>query len=186
MAQTIELEGTGSFFHVHEKYQSQYAKDNNYDGSYSMQLAIDKNSPEFETLKNAVKAEGIRTNSATMKLRDGDKVLNREKEPVAPNQWLLSAKSRFNVSVVDIEGNELELTAEPNDESHVVMAITIKKNRKGEAAYYLLGVQIIEQGDKEPFKQEVYKFCAFGKPAESKPAEQTDEEFNEEFDSNLE
>ena len=120
--------------------------------SYGIQLEMSKdpNDPTFKTLVDAVKRAGVHANRESMKLVDGDTVTRRDGTPVAPGKWLIDARSKFDVDVVDVNGHPISLDEEPGDGTQVVAAINVKSNRdQSKAIYFLTGV-MIEKLEKRP------------------------------------
>lgn len=131
--------------------------------AYSIQLEIpkDPNAPTFKTLVDAVKRAGVHANRETMKLGDGDTITRRDGSPVAPGKWLIDARSKFDVEVVDTNGQPIHLSEEPGDGTQIVAAINVKANRdKSKAIYFLSGV-MIEKLEKRPDTH--YVFSRFRK-----------------------
>ena len=127
-------------------------KDVDNAASYGIQLEVpkDPNDPTFKTLVDAVKRAGVHANRESMKLGDGDTVTRRDGTPVAPGKWLIDARSKFDVDVVDVNGEHMQLDEEPGDGTQVVAAINVKANRdKSKAIYFLAGV-MIEKLEKRP------------------------------------
>lgn len=186
-ANIIEIESKASMIHLKDKQKAgdglrdsiiQHGgtqQDVDNAASYSIQLEIpkDPNDPTFKTLVDAVKRAGVHANRDSMKLGDGDTVTRRDGTPVAPGKWLIDARSKFDVDVVDTNGQPFHLDEEPGDGTLVVAAINVKSNRdKSKAIYFLAGV-MIEELEKRPDTH--YVFNRFRK------AEQPDMDFEYEM-----
>jgi len=165
----IEIEGTGSMFHILTKYTSNYGRDHGFEPQYSVQIAVPKKGAAFDELKKAAKENGIILNSNSMKLRKGDEVTSKTGEILFPDQWLLNASTGFGFSIVDSNAKDFRLDKEPGNGTKAVFALNVKANSNGEARYYLAGVQILEL---EEYENEEYKF---------KPRTQTDTDEPEGF-----
>jgi len=163
-ANIIEIESKASMIHLKDK---QTAGDGLRDSiiqhggtqqdvenaaSYGIQLEISKdpNDPTFKTLVDAVKRAGVHANRESMKLGDGDTVTRRDGTPVAPGKWLIDARSKFDVDVVDVNGQPINLNEEPGDGTQVVAAINVKSNRDQSKAIYFLSGVMIEKLEKRP------------------------------------
>ena len=185
-ANIIEIESKASMIHLRDKQQAGDGlrdsiiqrggtqKDVENAASYGIQLEASKdpNDPTFKTLVDAVKRAGVHANRESMKLGDGDAVTRRDGTPVAPGKWLIDARSKFDVDVVDVNGQPMQLDEEPGDGTQVVAAINVKSNRdKSKAVYFLSGV-IIEKLEKRPDTH--YVFSRFRK------AEQPDMGYDDE------
>ena len=185
-ANIIEIESKASMIHLKAKQKAgdglrdsilQHGgtqKDVDNAASYGIQLEIpkDPNDPTFKTLVDAVKRAGVHANRESMKLVDGDMVTRRDGTPVAPGKWLIDARSKFDVDVVDTTGQPIHLDEEPGDGTLVVAAINVKANRdKSKAIYFLAGV-MIEKLEKRPDTH--YVFSRFRK-AEQVAAVQPDD-----------
>ena len=142
--------------------------------SYGVQLEVSKdpNDPTFKTLVGAVKRAGVHANRESMKLGDGDMVTRRDGTPVAPGKWLIDARSKFDVDVVDVNGQPVHLDEEPGDGTLVVAAINVKANRDKSKAIYFLSAVMIEKLEKRPDSH--YVFSRFRK-AEQVGADQPDD-----------
>ena len=142
-------------------------KDVDNAASYGIQLEVSKepNDQTFKTLVDAVKRAGVHANRESMKLVDGDTVKRRDGTPVAPGKWLIDARSKFDVDVVDTTGQPFHLDEEPGDGTSVAAAINVKANRdKSKAIYFLAGV-MIEKLEKRPDTH--YVFSRFRKTEQS-------------------
>lgn len=174
-ANIIEIESKASMIHLRDKQQAGdrlrdsiiqrggTQKDVENSASYGIQLEVSKdpNDPTFKTLVDAVKRAGVHANRESMKLGDGDTVTRRDGTPVAPGKWLIDARSKFDVDVVDTNGQPMQLDEEPGDGTQVVAAINVKSNRdKSKAIYFLSGV-MIEKLEKRPDTH--YVFSRFRK-----------------------
>lgn len=174
-ANIIEIESKASMIHLKDKQKAGDAlrdsilqhggtqQDVENAASYGLQLEIpkDPNDPTFKTLVDAVKRAGVHANRDSMKLVDGDMVTRRDGTPVAPGKWLIDARSKFDVDVVDMNGQPVNLDEEPGDGTQVVAAINVKSNRdKSKAIYFLAGV-MIEKLEKRPDTH--YVFTRFRK-----------------------
>ena len=142
-------------------------KDVDNAAAFGIQLEVSKdpNDPTFKMLVDAVKRAGVHANRESMKLVDGDTVTRRDGTPVAPGKWLIDARSKFDVDVVDTTGQPVPLDEEPGDGTQVVAAINVKANRdKSKAIYFLTGV-MIEKLEKRPDTH--YVFSRFRKTEQS-------------------
>jgi len=163
-ANIIEIESKASMIHLKDKQQAGDGlrdsiinnggtqQDVENAASYGIQLEVSKdpNDPTFKTLVDAVKRAGVHANRESMKLVDGDTVTRRDGTPVAPGKWLIDARSKFDVDVVDVNGLPVDLDEEPGDGTQVVAAINVKSNRdQSKAIYFLTGV-MIEKLEKRP------------------------------------
>lgn len=163
-ANIIEIASKASMIHLKDKQKvgdglrdsilanGGTQKDVDNAASYSIQLEVSKdpNDPTFKTLVDAVKRAGVHANRESMRLVDGDMVTRRDGTPVAPGMWLIDARSKFDVDVVDTTGQPINLDDEPGDGTMVVAAINVKANRdKSKATYFLAGV-MIEKLEKRP------------------------------------
>ena len=163
-ANIIEIESKASMIHIKDKQQAGDGlrdsiinnggtqQDVENAASYGIQLEVSKdpNDPTFKTLVDAVKRAGVHANRESMKLVDGDTVTRRDGTPVAPGKWLIDARSKFDVDVVDVNGLPVDLDEEPGDGTQVVAAINVKSNRdQSKAIYFLTGV-MIEKLEKRP------------------------------------
>lgn len=163
-ANIIEIESKASMIHLRDKQQAGdrlrdsiiqrggTQKDVENAASYSIQLEVPKNpnDPTFKTLVDAVKRAGVHANRESMKLGDGDTVTRRDGTPVAPGKWLIDARSKFDVDVVDVNGQQMQLDEEPGDGTQVVAAINVKANRDQSKAIYFLSAVMIEKLEKRP------------------------------------
>lgn len=149
-------------------------KDVDNAASYGIQLEVSKspNDPTFKTLVDAVKRAGVHANRESMKLVDGDMVKRRDGTPVAPGKWLIDARSKFDVDVVDTTGQPIHLDEEPGDGTLVVAAINVKANSDQSKAIYFLAGVMIEKLEKRPDSH--YVFSRFRK-AEQVAAAQPDD-----------
>ena len=185
-ANIIEIESKASMIHLKGKQKAGEGlaqhifasggtqKDVDNAASYGIQLEVSKdpNDPTFKTLVDAVKRAGVHANRESMKLGDGDAVARRDGTPVAPGKWLIDARSKFDVDVVDVNGQPIQLDEEPGDGTQVVAAINVKANRdKSKAIYFLTGV-MVEKLEKRPDTH--YVFSRFRK-AEQPPMSDDDE-----------
>ena len=135
--------------------------------AYSIQLEVpkDPNDPTFKTLVDAVKRAGVHANRESMKLVDGDTVTRRDGTPVAPGNWLIDARSKFDVDVVDTNGQPITMSEEPGDGTQVIAAINVKANRDKSKAIYFLSAVMIEKLEKRP--ETHYTFSRFRKAKQS-------------------
>ena len=142
--------------------------------SYGVQLEVSKdpNDPTFKTLVDSVKRAGVHANRESMKLVDGDAVTRRDGTPVAPGKWLIDARSKFDVDVVDTTGQPFKMDEEPGDGTMVVAAVNVKANRDQSKAIYFLAGVMIEKLEKRPDTH--YVFSRFRK-AEQIPAVHPDD-----------
>lgn len=140
----IEVEGTGSMFHIVNKYNSNYGKEHGFDPQYSVQVAIPKKGAMFDDLKKEAKELGVHLNAKSMSLRDGDTVTSKQGEVLFPDQWLFNANTAYDFSIVDANAKDYQLTSEPGNGTKAVFAVNVKAGRNGELRYYLAGVQILE------------------------------------------
>ena len=178
-ANIIEIESQASMIHLKDKQTAGdrlrdsilanggTQKDVDNAAAYGIQLEVSKdpNDPTFKTLVDAVKRAGVHANRESMKLVDGDTVTRRDGTPVAPGKWLIDARSKFDVDVVDVNGQSIDLDEEPGDGTLVVAAINVKANRdKSKAIYFLTGV-MIEKLEKRPDTH--YVFSRFRKPQQT-------------------
>ena len=147
-------------------------KDVDNAASYGIQLEVSKDpkDPTFKTLVDAVKRAGVHANRESMKLVDGDTVTRRDGTPVAPGMWLIDARSKYDVDVVDTTGQPIHFDEEPGDGTMVVAAINVKANRdKSKAIYFLAGV-MIEKLEKRPDTHYVFsRFRQNGQSANVQP-----------------
>ena len=163
-ANIIEIESKASMIHLKDKQQAgdglrdsiiQHGgtqQDVDDAAAYGIQLEISKdpNDTTFKTLVDAVKHAGVHANRESMKLGDGDTVTRRDGTPVAPGKWLIDARSKFDVDVVDMNGQPINLDEEPGDGTQVVAAINVKSNRDQSKAIYFLSGVMIEKLEKRP------------------------------------
>ena len=178
-ANIIEINSKASMIHLKDKQQVGIGlrdsiinnggtqKDVDNAASYGIQLEVskDQNDPTFKTLVDAVKRAGVHANRESMKLVDGDMVTRRDGTPVAPHMWLIDARSKFDVDVVDTTGQPVIMDEEPGDGTQVVAAINVKANRdKSKAIYFLAGV-MVEKLEKRPDSH--YVFSRFRKAEQS-------------------
>ena len=142
-------------------------KDVDNAAAYSIQLEVSKdpNDPTFKTLVDAVKRAGVHANRESMKLVDGDTVTRRDGTPVAPHMWLIDARSKFDVDVVDTTGQPVIMDEEPGDGTQVIAAINVKANRDKTKAIYFLSAVMIEKLEKRP--ETHYTFSRFRKAEQS-------------------
>lgn len=171
----IEIASKASMIHLRDKQQAGDGlrdsiianggtqKDVDNAASYGIQLEVSKdpNDPTFKTLVDAVKHAGVHANRESMKLGDGDTVTRRDGTPVAPGKWLIDARSKFDVDVVDVNGQPMQLDEEPGDGTQVVAAINVKANRDMSRAIYFLAGVMIEKLEKRPDSH--YVFSRFRK-----------------------
>ena len=163
-ANIIEIESKAGMIHLKDKQQAgdglrdsiinnggtQQDVDNAASYGIQLEMSKDPNNPTFKTLVDAVKRAGVHANRESMKLVDGDTVTRRDGTPVAPGKWLIDARSKFDVDVVDVNGQPIHLDEEPGDGTQVVAAINVKSNRdQSKAIYFLTGV-MIEKLEKRP------------------------------------
>ena len=174
-ANIIEIESKASMIHLKDKQRAGDGlrdsiiqrggtqKDVDNAESYGIQLEVSKdpNDPTFKTLVDAVKRAGVHANRESMKLGDGDTVTRRDGTPVAPGKWLIDARSKFDVDVVDVNGQPLNLDEEPGDGTQVVAAINVKANRDQSKAIYFLSGVMVEKLEKRPDTH--YVFSRFRK-----------------------
>ena len=163
-ANIIEIESKASMIHLRDKQQAGdrlrdsilanggTQKDVDNAASYGIQLEVpeDPNDPTFKTLVDAVKRAGVHANRESMKLVDGDAVTRRGGTPVAPGKWLIDARSKYDVDVVDTTGQPIHLDEEPGDGTQVVAAVNVKANRDQSKAIYFLAGVMIEKLEKRP------------------------------------
>lgn len=163
-ANIIEIESKASMIHLKDKQQAGDGlrdsiinnggtqQDVENAASYGIQLEVSKdpNDTTFKTLVDAVKRAGVHANRESMKLGDGDTVTRRDGTPVAPGKWLIDARSKFDVDVVDVNGQPVHLDEEPGDGTQVVAAINVKSNRDQSKAIYFLSGVMIEKLEKRP------------------------------------
>lgn len=166
----IEIESKASMIHLRDKQQAGDGlrdsilanggtqKDVENAASYGVQLEVSKdpNDPTFKTLVDAVKRAGVHANRESMKLGDGDTVTRRDGTPVAPGKWLIDARSKFDVTVVDTTGQPIIMDDEPGDGTMVVAAINVKANRDRSRAIYFLAGVMIEKLEKRPDSHYVF------------------------------
>ena len=174
-ANIIEIVSKASMIHLKDKQKAGDGlrdsilanggtqKDVDNAAAYSIQLEVpkDPNNPTFKTLVDAVKRVGVHANRESMKLSDGDTVTRRDGTPVAPGKWLIDARSKFDVDVVDTTGQPMQLDEEPGDGTQVVAAINVKANRDKTKAIYFLSAVMIEKLEKRPDTH--YTFSRFRK-----------------------
>ena len=175
-ANIIEIESKASMIHLRDKQQAGDGlrdsiiqrggtqQDVENAAAYGIQLEVSKdpNDPTFKTLVDAVKRAGVHANRESMKLVDGDTVTRRDGTPIAPGKWLIDARSKYDVDVVNTNGEHMQLDEEPGDGTLVVAAINVKSNRdKSKAIYFLSGV-MVEKLEKRPDTH--YVFNRFRKP----------------------
>ena len=178
-ANIIEIASKASMIHLKDKQKAGDGlrdsilanggtqKDVENAASYGIQLEVSKdpNNPTFKTLVDAVKRAGVHANRESMKLVDGDTVTRRDGTPVAPGKWLIDARSKFDVDVVDTNGQPMQLDEEPGDGTLVVAAINVKANRDKTKAIYFLSAVMIERLEKRPDTH--YTFSRFRKTEQS-------------------
>lgn len=178
-ANIIEIASKASMIHLKDKQKAGDGlrdsilanggtqKDVDNAESYGIQLEVskDQNDPTFKTLVDAVKRAGVHANRESMKLGDGDTVTRRDGTPVAPGKWLIDARSKFDVDVVDTNGQPIDLDEEPGDGTLVVAAINVKANRDKTKAIYFLSAVMIEKLEKRPDTH--YTFSRFRKTEQS-------------------
>ena len=142
-------------------------KDVDNAAAYSIQLEVSKdpNDPTFKTLVDAVKRAGVHANRESMKLVDGDTVTRRDGTPVAHHMWLIDARSKYDVDVVDTTGQPVIMDEEPGDGTQVIAAINVKANRDKTKAIYFLSAVMIEKLEKRPDSH--YTFSRFRKAEQS-------------------
>jgi hypothetical protein len=174
-ANIIEIESKASMIHIKDKQQAGdrlrdsilanggTQKDVDNAAAYSIQLEVSKdpNDPTFKTLVDAVKHAGVHANRESMKLVDGDTVTRRDGTPVAPHMFLIDARSKYDVDVVDTTGQPIHLDEEPGDGTMVIAAINVKANRDKSKAIYFLSAVMIEKLEKRPDTH--YVFSRFRK-----------------------
>ena len=178
-ANIVEIASKASMIHLKDKQKAGDGlrdsilanggtqKDVDNAAAFGIQLEVSKdpNDPTFKMLVDAVKRAGVHANRESMKLVDGDTVTRRDGTPVAPGKWLIDARSKFDVDVVDTTGQPVPLDEEPGDGTQVVAAINVKANRdKSKAIYFLTGV-MIEKLEKRPDTH--YVFSRFRKTEQS-------------------
>lgn len=161
-ANIIEIESKASMIHLKAKQKAGEGlaqhifasggtqKDVDNAASYGIQLEVpkDPNDPTFKTLVDAVKRAGVHANRESMKLADGDAVTRRDGTPVAPGKWLIDARSKFDVDVVDTTGQQIQLEEEPGDGTQVIAAINVKSNSDKSKAIYFLSSVMVEKLEK--------------------------------------
>ena len=158
----IEITGTGSLFHIKDKQKAGEGlakaiianggtqKDVDNAAAYGLQISIpkDRDNPEFRKLVTAAKTAGVHANPESMRLNDGDLIKRNDGTPVAPGQWLIDVRSKFDVEVVDSTGQPYELNDEPGNGTKVTVAINVKGGTSGKVNYFLAGVVIEEWVDR--------------------------------------
>jgi len=163
-ANIIEIESKASMIHLRDKQQAgdglrdsiiqrggtQQDGDNAASDGIQLEVSKDPKDPTFKTLVDAVKRAGVHANRESMKLGDGDTVTRRDGTPVAPGKWLIDARSKFDVDVVDVNGQPMQLDEEPGDGTQVVAAVNVKANRDQSKAIYFLAGVMIEKLEKRP------------------------------------
>jgi hypothetical protein len=178
-ANIIEIESKASMIHIKDKQQAGdrlrdsilanggTQKDVDNAAAYSIQLEVSKNpnDPTFKTLVDAVKHAGVHANRESMKLVDGDTVTRRDGTPVAPHMFLIDARSKYDVDVVDTTGQPIHLDEEPGDGTMVIAAINVKANRDKSKAIYFLSAVMIEKLEKRPDTH--YVFSRFRKAGQA-------------------
>ncbi len=178
-ANIIEISSKASMIHLKDKQtvgdslrdsilaNGGTQKDVDNAASYGIQLEIpkDPNDTTFKTLVDAVKRAGVHANRESMKLVDGDTVTRRAGTPVAPGKWLIDARSKFDVDVVDTTGQPIIMDEEPGDGTQVIAAINVKANRDKSKAIYFLSAVMIEKLEKRP--ETHYVFSRFRKAEQS-------------------
>ena len=178
-ANIIEIASKASMIHLKDKQKAGDGlrdsilanggtqKDVDNAAAYSIQLEVpkDPNNPTFKTLVDAVKRAGVHANRESMKLVDGDTVTRRDGTPVAPGKWLIDARSKFDVDVVDTTGQPVIMDEEPGDGTQVIAAINVKANRDKTKAIYFLSAVMIEKLEKRPDTH--YTFSRFRKAEQS-------------------
>ena len=79
--------------------------------------------------------------------------------------WLIDARSKYDVDVVDTTGQPVPLDEEPGDGTKVIAAINVKANRDKSKAIYFLSAVMIEKLEKRPDTH--YTFSRFRKTEQS-------------------
>ena len=185
-ANIIEIESKASMIHIKDKQKAGAGlrdsiirrggtqKDVDNAASYGIQLEVskDQNDPTFKTLVDAVKRAGVHANRESMKLGDGDTVTRMDGTPVAPGKWLIDARSKFDVDVVDTAGQHMQLDEEPGNGTQVVAAINVKANNDQSKAIYFLSGVMVEKLEKRTDTH--YVFSRFRKAEQ--PAMSDDDE----------
>lgn len=146
----IESYGPIGFIHIKDKYVSDTGKAYGIEPSYSLQLGIPKNGNTHHALVAEARKLGVPANSESLRYSDGDDTtLNDGTQPYR-NMWLINLSSRYPISIVDANGDDLTLDNEPGPGTKANVAFKIGSNRDNDKlVYFLTGVQLVEVKENE-------------------------------------
>lgn len=134
----IEAVGTIDYNHIFTKYQGDYAKQHGIEASYQLRLTIPKNGETHRLLVEEAKNLGVTPNSANLRYTD------------SPDGWQINLTSRYPLTVVDRDGNQIENSEEPGNGTKANVAFRIGSTRDhSKLVYFLTGVQLVKVTENE-------------------------------------
>lgn len=121
----IELEADVVFSNI---FRPRQPKDQTKQPLYSIRVRFPKNDPQLSTIVSAAKKvlNKPKLKAHELGLDDGDTVLTKDGEPVAPGCWQLFASAGHTPPIIlDKHGQRMDLTFEPGSGSRILLALKV-------------------------------------------------------------